>query len=66
MEETIKLEMTKEEYQQFLVLIEECLEQMRQSIDRLDRDHEEIVQLKAETRKMLNQIEATLNVETVL
>jgi peptidoglycan hydrolase CwlO-like protein len=66
MEETVKLEMTKEESQQFQALIEECLAQMRQSIERIDRDQDEIERLKAETREMLNQIEATLNVETVL
>jgi hypothetical protein len=66
MEETVKLEMTKEESQQFQALIEECLTQMRQSIERIDRDQEEIDQLRIETRIILDQIKAALNVETIL
>lgn len=66
MEEAVELEMTKAEAVQFQALIEECLAKMRQTIERIDREQAEIEQLKFETRAMLNQIEATLNVETVL
>jgi hypothetical protein len=66
MDEVVNLEMTKSEFEQFRALIEECLLRMRQSIERIDRDHEEIEQLKLETRAMLNQTEAALNVEAVL
>lgn len=66
MDEIVKLEMTKSEAEQFQSLIEECLLRMRQSIERIDQDHVEIERLKLETRAMLNQTEAALNVEAVL
>ncbi len=65
MEETVKLEMTKAEAEQFQAFIADCLEKMRQSNARMDQDEAEIAQLKAETRAMLNQLKATLNVETI-
>ncbi|MDQ3754183.1 MAG: hypothetical protein M3371_05560 [Acidobacteriota bacterium] len=65
MEETIKLEMTKAEAEQFQALIADCLEKMRQANQRMDQEEEESERLKAETRAMLNQIKATLNVETI-
>ncbi len=66
MEETIKLEMTKAEAEQFQSLIADYLEKMRQANKRMDEDEEEIEHLRADTRAMLNQIKATLNVETIL
>lgn len=65
MEDTVKLEMTKAEAEHFQSLITDCLEKMRQANERMDQDEAEIAQLKAETRAMLKQIKATLNVETV-
>ncbi len=65
MEETVKLEMTKAEAEQFQSFIADCLEKMRQSNLRMDQNEAEIAQLKAETRAMLNQLKATLNVETI-
>lgn len=62
MEETIRLEMTKAEAEQFQSLIADYLEKMRQANKRMDEDEEEIARLRAETRAMLNQIKATLNV----
>jgi hypothetical protein len=66
MEEVVNLEMTKGEVEQFRALLEECLLRMRQSIERIDQDHAEIERLKQETRLMLIQTEAALNVETIL
>ena len=66
MEETVKLEMTKGEAEQFRAMIKEYLVKMREANERMDRDQEEIDRLKAETRMMLNHIKATLNVETIL
>ncbi len=65
MEETIRLEMTKTEAEQFHAMITEVLDKMRQANERMDRDEEEIARLKVETRAMLDQIKATLNVETI-
>ncbi len=65
MDETVKFEMTKAEAEQFQSFIADCLEKMRQSNLRMDQDEAEIAQLKAETRAMLNQLKATLNVETI-
>lgn len=65
MAEIIKLEMTKTEAEQFQALMADCLEKMRQANERMDQDEAEIAQLKAETRAMLKQIKATLNVETI-
>ncbi len=65
MEEIVKIEMTKAEAEQFRALVDECLVRMREANERMDRDQEEIDQLKTETRAMLNQIKATLNVETI-
>jgi hypothetical protein len=56
--------MTKAEAEQFQALITDCLEKMRQANERMDREEEEIERLKVETRAMLNQIKATLKVET--
>jgi Asp-tRNA(Asn)/Glu-tRNA(Gln) amidotransferase C subunit len=64
MEETIKLEMTKTEAEQFQAMITDILEKMRQANERMERDAEETARLKVETRAMLDQIKATLNVET--
>lgn len=65
MEETIKLEMTKSEAEQVQAMIADCLEKMRQSNERMDREEEEIARLKAETRIMLDQIKVAMNVETI-
>lgn len=65
MEETVRLEMTKTEAEQFQAMIADILEKMRQANERMDRDEEEIARLKVETRAMLDQIKATLNVETI-
>jgi hypothetical protein len=56
MEETVKLEMTKAEAEQFEALIESCLERMRQTRIELDRDQEEIDWLKKQTRAKLDEI----------
>lgn len=65
MEETVTLELTKIEAEQFQAMIADILEKMRQANERMDRDEEEIARLKIETRAMLDQIKAALNVETV-
>lgn len=65
MDETIKLEMTKSEAEYFQASIANFLEKMRQSNERMDREEEEIARLKAETRVMLDQIKAAMNVEAI-
>lgn len=65
MEETVRLEMTKIEAEQFQAMITDILEKMRQANERMDREEEEIARLKIETRVMLDQIKTALKVETV-
>lgn len=56
MEETIKLEMTRAEAEQFQTLIEECLQKMRQGLVELDCDQQEIDRLRERTRAKLAEI----------
>lgn len=56
MAETIKLEMTHAEAEQFQARIEEYLVKMRQARIESERDQEEIDQLKAQTRARLAEI----------
>ncbi len=56
MAETIKLEIPRAEAEQFQSLIEECLVKMRQAQIEMERDQEEINQLKAQTRAKLAEI----------
>lgn len=64
MQETIKLEMTKSEAEQFNALLETGLSEMDASFKRMDQYEAETLQLQAETRAMLSQLEVMFNVET--
>ncbi|MBP6824589.1 MAG: hypothetical protein KA368_23795 [Acidobacteria bacterium] len=64
MQETIKLEMTKSEAEQFNALLEAGLREMDASFKRMDQYEAETLQLQAETRAMLSQLEVMFNVET--
>lgn len=63
MEDTITLTMTKSEAEMLEAMLDDFLQKMRESNERMDREEAEIEQLKIETRAILRQIEATLNVE---
>ncbi|MFN0109716.1 MAG: hypothetical protein ACKVZH_12755 [Blastocatellia bacterium] len=64
MQETIKLEMTKSEAEQFNTMLESGLKEMDASFKRMDQYEAETLQLQAETRAMLSQLEVMFNVET--
>lgn len=63
MEQTIKLEMTKDEAEKLSVVIEQCLEALDESNERGKQTQYEIDQLQAETRAILNQLRKVFNVE---
>lgn len=66
MEDSINLTMTKAEAEMIETLLDDFLLKMREANERMDREEAEIGQLKLETRAMLRQIEANLNVEKTL
>ncbi|MGH9834400.1 MAG: hypothetical protein ACREBD_28350 [Blastocatellia bacterium] len=55
MEETIKLELTKSEAQQLSEMLEEVLDALQKAIERMAKEQEEIDQLRAETREVLQR-----------
>lgn len=65
MEETFKLEMTKDEAAQLSAVMEQCLNVLKETNERSEQTHAEIDRLQAENWAALNQLEAMLNVETV-
>jgi len=64
MEETFSLEMTKTEAEQFRAVLERGLQELRATEERMDRIEAERLQLRAETRAMLNQLKAAWNVSS--
>lgn len=66
MEETVKLEMSKSEAEQFNALLESGLKEMEASFKRMDQYEAETLRLQSETRAMLAQLEVMLNVETTI
>lgn len=64
MEQTIKLEMTKEEASLLSAGIEQCLKTISEAIERIDQAEAETMRLQSETRIMLDQLRTMLNVET--
>ncbi|MEP7338940.1 MAG: hypothetical protein ABI977_14490 [Acidobacteriota bacterium] len=64
MQETIKLEMTQSEAEQFQTALDMVLKEMGASIERMDKYEAERLQLQAETRALLTQLEGMLHVET--
>ncbi len=65
MEETFKLEMTKDEAAQLNAAMEHCLKVLKESNERSERTHAEIDSLHMETRAILNQLKVMFNVETI-
>lgn len=63
MQETIKLEMTKSEAEQFNAMLEAGLVEMDASFKRMDQYEAETLRLQTETRAMLSQLEVMFNVE---
>lgn len=61
MQETIKLEMTQSEAEQFNALLETGLKEMEASFKRMDQYEAETLQLQAETRAMLSHLEVMFN-----
>jgi hypothetical protein len=55
MEETIKLELTKSEAQQLSEMLEEVLDALQKAIERMAKEQEEIDQLRAETREVIQR-----------
>lgn len=56
MAKTITYEIDAEEAKRLETAVNECIAQMQEADQRMDRRQLEIDQLKAETRAMLNQI----------
>lgn len=65
MEETFKLEMTKDEAAQLNAAMEHCLKTLKESNERSEQTHAEIDSLQMETRAILNQLKVMFNVETI-
>jgi hypothetical protein len=65
MEQTIKLEMTKDEATQLSAVMEQFIKVLDEANAHSEQVHAEIDRLQAENGAMLNQLEAMLNVETV-
>ena len=66
MEQTIKLEISKDEAGQLSDVLDQCVKVLRESNEYGARMAVEIAQLKAETRAMLKHLGEQLNVETGL
>lgn len=64
MQESVKLEMSQSEAEQFNTLLEAALKEMEASFKRMDEYEAETLRLQAETRAMLSQLEERFNVET--
>jgi geranylgeranyl pyrophosphate synthase len=54
-EEVISLTMTRPEYEQMSALLEEVVEKMRESNERMAKDEEETARLRAETQEILRR-----------
>ena len=65
MEQTIKLEMTKDEASQWSAALEQLNLVLDEANEHSERVHAEIDRLQSENGTMLNQLEAMLNVETI-
>jgi len=66
MDQTIRLEISKDEAAQLSALLDQCLAMLRESNERGERKQAEIARLSAETRVLLKQAGEMLNVETGL
>lgn len=65
MEETFKLEMTKDEAAQLNAAMEHCLKVLKESNERSEQTHAEIDRLQIENQAAIKQLEVMLNVEAV-
>jgi len=63
MEQTIKLEMTKDEATLLSAVMDQCLKTVREAIEKIEQLEAERLQLQAETRVMLDQLGMMFNVE---
>lgn len=63
MEQTIKLEMTKDEATLLSAVMDQCLKTVRDAIEKIEQLEAERLQLQAETRVMLDQLGMMFNVE---
>lgn len=63
MEQTIKLEMTKDEATLLSAIMDQCLKTVRDAIEKIEQLEAERLQLQAETRVMLDQLGMMFNVE---
>ncbi len=66
MEESIKLEMTKFEAEQFSIMAETCLKQIRAANEQMDQHEREIERLDQSTDEIISQIREMLHVEAAL
>jgi hypothetical protein len=66
MEQTIKLEISKDEAAQLSAMLDQCIAMLRESNERGERKQAEIARLSAETRVLLKQAAEMLDVETDL
>jgi hypothetical protein len=66
MEQTIKLEISKDEAAQLSAMLDQCIAMLRESNERGERKQAEIARLSAETRVLLKQAAEMLEVETDL
>ena len=64
MEEMVRLEMTKAEAELFETTLNQLVQELRASNERMDQMEAERLQLQAETRATINQLKVMLNVET--
>ena len=66
MGESIKLEMTRSEAEQFSVMAETCLKEIRAANEQMDQHEREIEWLDQSTDKIISQIRGMLHVEATL
>ncbi len=63
MEQTITLEMTKDDASLLNKVMDQCLQTVKDSLDRMEQTEAERLQLKAETQVMLTQMRTMFNAE---
>lgn len=63
MEQTITLEMTKDDASLLNKVMDDCLQTVKDSLDRMEQTEAERLQLKAETQVMLTQMRTMFNAE---
>jgi hypothetical protein len=63
MEQMIKLEMTKEDASLLGMVMDQCLQTVKESLEKMDQAEAERLQLQAETQAMLTQMRTMFNAE---